>query len=306
MDAKKQIEASDCRVNNNLVWLICSTIWLPFTLPYLIFKAIDITKEWRYRECLPGKVVVITGASSGLGEALAHVFFLAGCKVVLCARRKEELERVRKDLLELYATVVTHSPVVIPLDLSDINSLPIKVKEILDIHGHIDIVINNGGISVRSDCITTTLDVDIKGRIVCISSVQGKFSIPHRSAYGASKHALQAFCDSLRAEMNEHNVKVTLVSPSYIRTALSLNALTGAGDPYGKMDSTTASGAEPERIAKRILKAILRDEQDVTISQAAPKVAYWIRHLCPSLYFWIMARRAKKMSTSIEEDLNSS
>ncbi|XP_058455495.1 dehydrogenase/reductase SDR family protein 7-like [Malaya genurostris] len=329
MDAKKQIDSTGCRVDSNIIWWICSTICLPFTLPHVILKIIEIIKEWRFRECLPGKVVVITGASSGLGEALAHVFFLAGCKVVLCARRKDELDRVRRDLLELYTTVVTHSPVVIPLDLSDIQSLPRKVKEILGIHGHIDIMINNGGISVRSDCLTTALDVDIKvmlvnyfgtvaltkaclpsmiqrkeGRIVCISSVQGKFSIPHRSAYGASKHALQAFCDSLRAEMTEHNVKVTLISPSYIRTDLSVNALTGSGDQYGKMDLTTASGAEPEKVAMRILKAVMRDEKDVTISQIAPKIAYWIRHLCPALYFWIMARRAKKMSSCINTKVN--
>ncbi|XP_053695021.1 dehydrogenase/reductase SDR family protein 7-like [Sabethes cyaneus] len=315
---------SNCRTDYSVFWWVFSTICLPFTLPYLVFKIIDIAKERRYRECLPGKVVVITGASSGLGEALAHIFFLAGCKVVLCARRKHELERVRKDLLALYTTVETHSPVIVPLDLSDINSLPLKIKEILEIHGHIDIMINNGGVSVRSDCVSTAMDVDIKvmlvnyfgtvaltkaclpsmierkqGRIVCISSVQGKFSIPHRSAYGASKHALQGFCDSLRAEISEHNVKVTLVSPSYIRTALSLNALTGTGEQYGRMDSTTASGALPKTVAKRVLTAVLRNEQDVTIASLAPKMAYWVRHLCPSLYFWFMARRAKKLNASL-------
>lgn len=304
-----------------------STIWLPFTLPHLIFKVIGMIRERRYRECLPGKVVLITGASSGLGEALAHTFFLAGCKVVLAARRKDELERVRKDLLALHTTVVTHSPVVVPLDLSDINSLPNKVKEVLEIHGQIDILINNGGISVRSDCLSTALDVDIKvmlvnyfgtvalskaclpsmikrkeGRIVCVSSVQGKFSIPHRSAYGASKHALQAFCDSLRAEMAENNVRVTLVSPGYINTALSLNALTGTGKQYGKIDSTTASGSSPEKVAKLILKAVLRDEDDITIAPIAPRLAYWIRHLCPPLYFRIMASRAKKVDSSASKD----
>lgn len=316
-------ESGLCRSDNTLFWWICSTICLPLTLPYLILKVIGIIKERKYRECLPGKVVLITGASSGLGEALAHTFFLAGCKVVLAARRKDELERVRKDLLELHTTVVTHSPVVIPIDLSDINSLPAKVKEILEIHGQIDIIINNAGISVRSDCLSTSLDVDIKvmlvnyfgtialskaalpsmiqrreGRIVCVSSVQGKFSIPHRSAYGASKHALQAFVDSLRAEVDQHNVKVTMISPGYIRTALSYNALTGSGNQYGKMDSTTESGASPEKVAKRILKAVLRDEQDVIIAPVAPLIAYWIRHLCPSLYFYIMTRRARKLDTS--------
>lgn len=72
-----------------------------------------------------------------------------------------------------------------------------------------------------------------QGKIVCVSSIQGKFAIPHRSAYSASKHALQAFCDSLRAEVAPHNIQVLSVSPGYINTALSLNALTGTGRAYG-------------------------------------------------------------------------
>lgn len=176
--------------------------------------------------------------------------------------------------------ILTHPPVVLPLDLTDLNGLPDKVAEIEKIFGHIDILINNGGVSVRADILSTAMDVDIKvmlvnyfgsvaltkgrtkkkepsfvqfvsfmhfvfaaalptmikrkeGRIVCVSSVQGKFSLPHRSAYSASKHAMQAFCDSLRAEVAEHNVKVLCVSPGYINTALSLNALTGTGRSYG-------------------------------------------------------------------------
>lgn len=132
------------------------------------------------------------------------------------------------------------------------------MQEILDTLGQIDILINNGGISVRSDIMSTAMDVDIKvmlvnyfgtvgmtkavlpsmikrkeGRIVCVSSVQGKFAIPYRSSYTASKHALQAFCDSLRAEMDEHNVQVTIASPGYINTSMSINALTGSGKAHG-------------------------------------------------------------------------
>jgi dehydrogenase/reductase SDR family member 7B len=134
------------------------------------------------------------------------------------------------------------------------------------------------------------------GRIVCISSVQGKFAIPHRAAYSASKHAMQAFCDSLRAEMDEHNVKVTLISPGYISTNLSLNALTGSGNSYGKMDDTTAHGADPIEMANDIVRAILDDKKDVILCSLAPKLAYWIRIYFPSLYFWIMAKRARKLS----------
>lgn len=174
---------------------------------------------------------------------------------------------------------------------------------------------------MRESAINTKIDVDIKimltnyfgtvaltkavlpsmierkqGRIVCIGSVQGKFAIPQRASYSASKHAMQAFCDSLRAEMDEHNVKVTLISPGYISTNLSLNALTGTGNSYGKMDETTAHGTDPIEMANDIVRSILADKKDVILCSFAPKLAYWIRFYFPSLYFWIMAKRAHKLS----------
>ncbi|GAB0094625.1 Dehydrogenase/reductase SDR family protein 7-like [Sergentomyia squamirostris] len=299
--------------------------WMCLPIPFFIYQIMTRLREQKERKALQGKVVLITGASSGLGESLAHAFYMAGCKVVLSARRKEELERVRKDLLECYSVSPTYPPVVVPLDLTDVNGLSEKVNSILTIFGHIDILVNNGGISVRSDVLSTSVDVDIKimlvnyfgavaltkailphmikrrkGRIVFVSSIQGKFAIPQRSAYAASKHALQAFGDSLRAEVDEHNVRVTTVSPGYINTALSINALTGSGTTYGKMDPSTASGANPDDMALDILRCVLRDEKDVILASIPPKIAYYLRYFCPSAYFWIMARRAVKLAAEKE------
>jgi len=299
-------------------------IGLPFTIAQILY--VFLMKK-NLRHCLTGKVVIITGASSGLGEALAHTFYVAGCKVVLAARRQEELERVRRDLLQLHSTHTLHPPIVLPLDLTDLNALPDKVQQVLDIHGRIDILCNNGGVSVRSNAIDTKIDVDIKimhvnyfgtvaltkavlpsmierkeGTILCIGSVQGKFGIPQRSAYAASKHALQAFCDSLRAEMCENNIKVTLISPGYINTSLSLNALTGSGNTYGEMDAATASGADPLETSQEILRALLSDKKDVILAPLSPRLGYYIRFLCPSLFFWIMEQRAKKLSKQKDKD----
>ncbi|XP_059614611.1 dehydrogenase/reductase SDR family protein 7-like [Phlebotomus argentipes] len=301
------------------VWKLLG--WMCLPIPYFIYQIVLRMREQKARETLQGKVVLITGASSGLGESLAHVFYMAGCKVVLSARRKDELERVRKDLLECYSRTPTHPPVVVPLDLTDVNGLPEKVTGILNIFGKIDILVNNGGISVRSTALATTIDVDIKvmlvnyfgsvaltkailphmikrqeGRIVFVSSVQGKFAIPQRSAYAASKHALQAFGDSLRAEVDDQGVRVTMISPGYINTALSVNALTGSGASYGKMDATTAAGANPDDMAGEILKCILRDDKDVILAPVTPRIAHLLRYFCPPLYFWIMARRALKLA----------
>jgi dehydrogenase/reductase SDR family member 7B len=106
---------------------------------------------------------------------------------------------------------------------------------------------------------------------------------------------IQAFCDSLRAEIAESNVKVTLISPGYVATSLSLNALTGKGDNYGAMDEATAAGYNRFELANEILQHVLADRKDVMIMQLAPRLARWIRHLCPCLYFWIMEQRAKKL-----------
>lgn len=203
------------------------------------------------------------------------------------------------------------------------------MSQILEIFGHIDILVNNGGVSVRSDIASSTIDVDIKvmmvnyfgsvamtkavlpsmtrrkeGRIVFVSSIQGKLALPYRSSYSASKHAMSAFADSLRAETHKDNIRVLIVSPGYINTALSLNSLTANGDPYGKTDPNTAAGISPERASDEILKAVLQDQKDVMIAPIGIKLAPYVRTLMPSVFFWAMQRRAAKLQVSGGEDLS--
>ncbi|XP_018302950.1 dehydrogenase/reductase SDR family protein 7-like isoform X2 [Mycetomoellerius zeteki] len=275
----------------------------------------------RKRAALGNKVVMITGASSGLGEALAHTFYSLGCRIILVSRRKEELERVKNDLMNTHQTIPMYPPIVLSLDLTDINNLKDEVSKTIMIHSRIDILINNAGISYRGEVIDTNVDIDIKvmlsnyfsqvalskivlpymieqksGHIIGISSVQGRIAIPFRSAYTASKHALQAWYDTARAELSDKNIKFTVVNPGYIKTSLSLNALTGNGQVYGIMDKTTESGFQPKYVAECILKSILKQEKEVTIASFSPKCAIVLRTLFPSLYFWIMQKRARKLA----------
>ncbi|XP_006609712.1 dehydrogenase/reductase SDR family protein 7-like isoform X2 [Apis dorsata] len=302
----------------HLIWWLFKLFGFPITIPWLIYHFLDIMQQKRRKKTLNGKVVIITGASSGLGEALAHVFYACGCKIILISRRKEELDRVKNTLMNTHVTVPTYPPVILPVDITNINNLQTEITKIIDIHGRIDILINNAGISYRGEIINTNMDVDIKvmltnyfaqialakvilpymikqqsGHIVCISSIQGKISIPYRSAYAASKYALQAWCDCCRAELHDQNIKITIVSPGYIKTSLSLNALTGNGQIYGVMDKTIQEGYYPKYVAERILKAVLKEEKDILITPFIPKAAMYLRTLCPSLYFWIMQKRAK-------------
>ncbi|XP_014615933.1 PREDICTED: dehydrogenase/reductase SDR family protein 7-like [Polistes canadensis] len=303
-----------------IIWWLFKLIGFPITIPWLLYHFYDIMQQKKEKAVLKNKVVMITGASSGLGEALAHVFYSCGCRLILVARRKAELERVKNTLMEKHCTVPTHPPVILPLDLTEINTLQPEISKVLSIHERIDILINNAGISYRGEVINTNVDVDIKvmlinyfaqialtkavlpsmlkqqyGHVVYISSVQGKISIPYRSAYAASKHALQAWCDACRAELTEQNIKITIISPGYIKTALSLNALTGSGETYGVMDQNTEQGYSPKYVAKKVLKAVLKKEKDEIIAPIIPKCGILIRFLFPSLYFWLMEKRAKKL-----------
>ncbi|GJQ69692.1 hypothetical protein Trydic_g22264 [Trypoxylus dichotomus] len=252
-------------------WILGSSIGFAVTIPlivYKIFKGICLRRSYNR---LSGKVVVITGASSGLGEALAHEFYKRGCQLVLCS-------------------LPTHHPIIMPMDLSDINSLSNIVHDILELTGRIDILVNNGGISHRGSVLETKPDVDIKimlvnyfgaaaltkavlpsmisqrsGHILQVSSIQGLIGIPYRSAYAASKHALQAFSDCLRAEVAEHNIHVTVVSPGYIKTQLSLNAVTASGAAYGQMDKATEQGQSPSDIAEEIVKAVVQKKKELEV-----------------------------------------
>lgn len=124
------------------------------------------------------------------------------------------------------------------------------------------------------------------------------YSISDRSAYTASKHAVQALADSLRAELTDLGINVTVVSPGYVRTQLSVNAVTGSGDQYGQMDASTASGLSPDAVAKKIVNAIVNGENDVIISSIVPRIALFLRGFWPDFFFWLMARRARKDITS--------
>ena len=226
------------------------------------------------------KNIWITGASSGIGEALAVAFSREGARLILSARNAAELERVRASC----ADSETH--VVLPLDLTDAEAIARAAEQA----GDVDIVVHSGGVSQRSLAIDTDLAVERaimdlnffgtvaltkavlprmvarqSGHIVPISSVVGYVGTPLRSAYAASKHALHGYFDSLRAELAKDGIAVTIVCPGYIRTNVSRNALTGDGSAHGKMDDTHAGAMPPARLAARALDAIAARRREVVI-----------------------------------------
>lgn len=238
---------------------------------------------------LKSKVIWITGASSGIGEALAYALAGQGAKLILSARRKEELERVKGNCDSAAQPDVR----ILPLDLTQAGTLKLSTDAAIQMFGHIDILINNGGISQRSFAKDTLIDVDRRimevnyfgavaitkyllphflqrgqGHIVVVSSVTGIFGTPYRSGYAASKHALHGFFDSLRAELWKDAgdaIPVTMICPGFIHTPITLSAVTGDGSPLGKMDDAQYKGKPADWCAQKIVKAIKQRKDEVYI-----------------------------------------
>jgi dehydrogenase/reductase SDR family member 7B len=231
------------------------------------------------------QVVWITGASSGIGEALALAFSRAGAKLVLSARRPAELERV--------AALCRPAEVfVLPMDLAKSDDFEALTAQVLERFGKIDVVVHNGGISQRSWVKDTAMEVhrrimevnyfgavaltravlpsmlqSKRGQFVVISSVMGKVGTPLRSAYAASKHALHGFFDCLRAEVAKDGLVVTLICPGYIATNVSKNALTADGSPTNKTGEDIANGLDPMVAAEQILSAVARQKSDAYVGR---------------------------------------
>ena len=262
------------------------------------------------------KVIWVTGASGGFGEALC----VALCQIarpealLISARRKEELQRVKSKCLELLPSVKVE---LVPLDLEDTSALPDVADMAKTLFGRVDVLINNGGVGFRGLGQETSIEVDRRvmnidffggvalvkallpdwlqrhaGHVVQVSSVQGFFGLPGRTAYAAAKHAAVGFYDSLRAEVEDSGISVTTVCPGYIATCHSQNALRGEGVKYP--EGHTSKGVRPEILAPKVLAAVARKKRELVPAAFDARVARLLRTCCPNLLFWIMRRRARK------------
>ncbi len=253
--------------------------------------------------------VWITGASSGIGEALAVAFHQAGAKVIISSRREDELRRVQSLCGGEADTRI------LPMDVTRADELPARTREAIGMFGGLDILVLNAGVSQRALVKDTGMDVyrsimetnffgpvgmtravlpsmleKKSGHIVVISSLVGKFSTPLRSGYAASKHSLHGFFDALRAEVARDGIEVSLVCPGFIKTNVSVNALTGDGSPHAKMDASTAKGMPADVCAAKILKGIARHKQEFYVGGWDTYTVY-IKRFFPGLFARMIARR---------------
>jgi short-subunit dehydrogenase len=261
---------------------------------------------------LKDKVIWITGASSGIGEALAYELARKGARLILSARRKSELERVKGNCIASAQPNVR----ILALDLYKPETLMLSTEAAIQLFGQVDILINNSGISQRSLVKDTHMDVYRQimevnffgaisltkhllphflkrqaGHVVTVSSVTGKFGTPYRSGYAASKHALHGFFDSLRAELWKEcrAIKVTMVCPGFVQTPLP--ALTGDGTTVGKPENAKFAGMPADKFAVKMVRAIEKQKNEVYIG-GREVMGVYIKRFFPNLFARIIRKTA--------------
>jgi short-subunit dehydrogenase len=257
------------------------------------------------------KIVWITGASSGIGEALVYELNELGAKLIISSRKAEGLyavkQKCKKNLLDIH---------VLPLDLEQKQSLFSKAEGAWRIYGKIDILINAGGISQRGQVIEMESAVEEKimdinfwgtvnlskamlpkmiaqgnGHLVVLSSLVGKFGTQYRSTYSASKHALHGYFDSLRCEVYDKGISVSIICPGFIKTNVTVNSVTSTGEKYGVMDENQENGMSANDCATKILEAIDKKKEEVLIG-GKEKFGVYIKRFFPK-YFSKMIRKRK-------------
>jgi short-subunit dehydrogenase len=254
------------------------------------------------------KVIWITGASSGIGEALTYALNKRGAKLILSSRRKEVLEEV-KDKCPVDSDI--H---IIPLDLTETETLPEKAEQALNTFGHIDYLFNNGGVSQRALAVDMKMEVlrrvmeinffgsvaltkevlpsmiDRKsGHIVVTSSVMGKFGTRLRSGYAASKHALHGYFDCLRQEVYRHGISVSIVCPGFIKTEITKNMLEADGSKYGKVGKGQQHGMPVEKFVEKLLPKIVKGKEEIYIG-GKEVFGIYVKRFAPGLLQKILRR----------------
>ncbi len=257
------------------------------------------------------KVIWITGASSGIGEALALQFAKKGARLILSARRENELQRVGRQtgLPEL-------DLMLLPFDLDNTSNASALTAQIINKFGRIDMLINNGGYSQRSEAISTSEAIDRQlmevnyfsyvnltkavlpymkrqksGQIVVVSSIAGKFGFFLRSSYSAAKHALHGFFESLRLETEKFGISTLIVCPGKIKTNVSNNAVTADGKKHNEMDPSHENAMSAEECAIRIIKGISKNKEEILIGGKEILMVY-IRRFFPALFRSLLRKQS--------------
>ena len=257
-------------------------------------------------------VVWIVGASSGIGQGLANHYATLGAKLILSARSKDKLYQVK--------TSCKGNPMnihVLPFDLEEVNSLATKTQEAWRIFGRIDILILTAGVTQRALALETDLAVSKKimdinywgpvalskailppmiaqgsGHLVIMSSLMGKIGTRFRSSYAASKHALHGYFESLRPEVYDAHIDISMVCPGFVNTQLSEKALQGNGELYGVKDQVHLNAMDVPQFVKKLAPYLNKRKEEIFVAGNEIKVI-WASKYLPGKLFRKKIREAK-------------
>lgn len=261
-----------------------------------------------------GKIAWITGASSGIGEALAKALAAHGAAVIISSRRAAELERV--------ATEITGDALVLPFDATDYEALPEVTCAALNWRGSVDLLINNAGVSQRSLALDTDIliyrrlmEVDffapvtltqsiiphmIKsggGHVATINSLSGKLGLPLRAGYCAAKHACIGFFDALRAELEiAYGIHVSVIIPGSIKTNIAINALAADGNKRGTSENNIDNGMSPIVAADLILSGLAKKRREIVVATDAELRLLQLSLSNPASIFDLFAAEGARLS----------
>jgi dehydrogenase/reductase SDR family protein 7B len=262
---------------------------------------------------LNNKIIWITGASSGIGEALAYVAANEGALIVLSARREDELKRVAAN-----CKTDSKNIFILPLDLEHTDDVELKVNQVIQKFGRIDVLINNSGMGHRTKALNTSTAIDRKvmevnffgtinltkavgrvmkqkksGKLVVVSSIMGKYGMPLYSTYSASKHALYGYFESLREELYNDNVKVLIVSPGFINTDISTKLIREDGSSYGVKSDAQEKGMSAMDCAKGIIKAVKSNRNHKYVGKYEIFSVY-VKQYFPRIFYTLMRKMTKE------------
>lgn len=254
-------------------------------------------------------VIWITGASGGIGEALASELAAKGAILILSARRLPELQRVQATLSS------PDKHLLLPLDITDDAAVSAAITTIQHRTGKLDWLINNAGISQRALITETSAETERKlfdidyfaqvnltrqalpllladggGHVVFVSSVAGLVGTQYRGSYSAAKAALHLWGNALRAELHDQGLKVATVFPGFVKTDVSRNALTGDGSALGSMDDAQANAMTAQQFADKMVRALQAGKEYIVIGGAKEKLAAWLSRLSPPLLYRLIRK----------------
>ncbi|XP_053095259.1 dehydrogenase/reductase SDR family member 7C-B isoform X2 [Pangasianodon hypophthalmus] len=279
-----------------------------------IFQLYSVILKLLHKTPVQNKVVLITDSLSALGNECAKLFHKRGARLILCGKNWEKLEALAQQLVNESDPILTFPPKLIELDFTDMETLPDVISDVLDCYGYLDMLIINSSMKVKAPAQSLSLEMDkmvmdvnyfgpitlVKGvlpsmisrrsgHILLVNSIQGKLAVPFRTTYAASKHAVQAFFDCLRAEVQESGISVSTISHTFINAAPTTQHTTTSNSILSVLTGQKSHGISPEKMANAILQALGSKKKEIIMAHSISKAAIYTRSLFPNLFFAVTA-----------------